>query len=90
MRERIRNERAIELCFEEQRWYDVISWKKGVEIFGEQNPIMGMRITKNGNGSFTYKPYKYETRIFKEHMHRYPIPNSEIYKSKVLEQNQGW
>lgn len=90
MRERIRNERAIELSFEEQRWYDVISWKKGTEIFGEQNPIEGMQITKNSNGSFTYKPYKYETRIFKEHMHRYPIPNGEIYKSKVLEQNPGW
>lgn len=90
MRERICNERAIELSFEEQRWYDVISWKKGTEIFGEQNPIMGMRITKNTDGSFTYKPFKYETRIFKEHMHRYPIPNTEIYKSRLLEQNPGW
>ncbi|WP_396168026.1 RagB/SusD family nutrient uptake outer membrane protein [Flavobacterium sp.] len=90
MRERIRNERAIELCFEEQRWYDVISWKKGVEIFGEQNPIIGMRITKNSNGSFNYNPYEYERRIFKEHMHYYPIPNNEIFKSKVLKQNPGW
>lgn len=90
MRERIRNERAIELCFEEQRWYDVISWKKGTEVFGNQNPIEGMKITKNDDGSFTYTPYEYEVRIFKEHMHRYPIPNSEVYKSKVLEQNPGW
>lgn len=90
MRARIRNERAIELCFEEQRWYDVISWKKGVEIFGDQNPILGMRITKNSNGSFTYKPYEYEKRVFKEYMHYYPIPNNEIFKSKVLKQNPGW
>lgn len=90
MRERIRNERAVELCFEEQRWYDVISWKKGVEIFGEQNPILGMRITKNSNGSFNYAPYEYEKRIFKEYMHYYPIPNNEIFKSKVLKQNPGW
>lgn len=90
MRERIRNERAIELCFEEQRWYDVISWEKGVDLFGENNPILGMRITKNTNGSFNYEPYVYEKRTFSQHMHRYPIPNSEVYKSKVLNQNPGW
>jgi hypothetical protein len=90
MRMRIRNERAVELSFEEHRWYDVLSWKKGIELFGNDNPVLGMKITKNTNGTFTYEPYVYERRIFLEHMHRYPIPNSEIYKSKVLEQNPGW
>ncbi|MDO9634335.1 MAG: RagB/SusD family nutrient uptake outer membrane protein [Paludibacter sp.] len=90
MRERIINERAVELSFEEHRWYDVLSWKKGVELFGNENPILGMKITKNTNGSFNYEPYIYERRIFLPHMHRYPIPNSEIYKSKVLIQNPGW
>lgn len=88
MRERIRNERAIELSFEEQRWYDVISWKQGQKYF--DGDIYGMKITKNDDGSFTYEPYVYETRVFNEHMHRYPIPNQEIYKSEVLEQNPGW
>ena len=90
MRERILNERAIELCFEEQRWYDVLSLKRGVKLFGSNNPIEGMKITKKTNGTFLYEPYVYETRIFYDHMHRYPIPNSEIYKSKVLEQNPNW
>lgn len=90
MRERILNERAIELSFEEQRWYDILSLKRGVETFGSENPIEGMRITKKQDGSFLYEPYVYETRIFLDHMHRYPIPNSEIYKSKVLIQNPGW
>jgi hypothetical protein len=90
MRNRIRNERAIELSFEEHRWYDVLSWKTGVELFGADNPIKGMKITKKSNGTFDYEPYVYEKRTFLEHMHRYPIPNSEIYKSKVLKQNPGW
>ncbi len=87
MRERIRNERAIEFCFEEQRWYDVISWKEGVKYFNV--PVKAMRITRTGS-TFTYQVYDYENRIFKEHMHRYPIPYQEIYKSKYLEQNPGW
>lgn len=90
MRERIINERAVELSFEEHRWYDIISLERGVEVFGEQNPIMGMRITKNEDDTFTYEPFLRETRTFRPHMHRYPIPNIEIYKSNSLEQNPGW
>lgn len=88
MRERIRNERGVELCFEEHRWYDVLSWKKGVEIFTKD--IYGINIWKEADGSFTYERFKYQTPIFKEHMHLYPIPNEEVYKSENLEPNPGW
>ena len=88
MRERIYNERAVELCFEEHRWYDVLSWHKGVEYFNKY--IYGIRAVKNADGSFTYSREKYESATFKEHMHLYPIPNNEVYKSAVLEQNPGW
>ncbi len=87
MRERIKNERAIELCFEEHRWYDVISWNEGVKYFN--TTIQAMRIRKQDSG-FSYEIYDYENRIFYEHMHRYPIPNEEVYKSKYLIQNEGW
>jgi hypothetical protein len=87
MRERINNERAVELCFEEHRWYDVISRHEGVKYFNA--PIYAMRIKKESVG-FSYEVYRYEDRIFKEHMHRYPLPNEEIYKSKYLIQNEGW
>ena len=88
MRERIYNERGVELCFEEHRWYDVLSWHKGVEYFNKD--IYGIRVVKNTDGTFTYSREKYETPTFKEHMHLYPIPNNEVYKSAVLEQNPGW
>lgn len=87
MRERIKNERAIELCFEDHRWYDVISWHEGVKYFN--TTIRAMRIKKI-EGTFQYEIYDYENRIFKEHMHRYPIPNEEIYKSQYLVQNDNW
>ncbi|MCX6307447.1 MAG: RagB/SusD family nutrient uptake outer membrane protein, partial [Bacteroidia bacterium] len=87
MRERIKNERAIEFCFEEQRWYDVLSWNEGVEYFDKT--ITAMRIKKVGS-AFTYEVYDYEKRVFKSYMHRYPIPYAEIYKSQYLVQNEGW
>lgn len=87
MRERIKNERAIEFSFEEHRWYDVISWKEGVKYFNA--PITAMRITRSGS-TYTYQVYEYENRVFRDYMHRYPIPYQEIYKSQHLEQNPGW
>ncbi|UEG54809.1 RagB/SusD family nutrient uptake outer membrane protein [Mucilaginibacter daejeonensis] len=92
MRDRIRNERAVELAFEDHRWYDIMRWKKGVEIVAQ--PIYAMNVVKNANGSFTYTKVLMATnyqKVFKDFMHRYPIPRSEIYKSQgKLIQNPGW
>lgn len=92
MRERIRNERAIELAFEDIRWYDILRWKAGVQLVAQ--PLYGMNVQRQANGSFTYTkealaaPFQ---RVFQEHMHRYPIPRAEIQKSRgKLIQNPGW
>ncbi|WP_345950860.1 RagB/SusD family nutrient uptake outer membrane protein [Mucilaginibacter sp. PAMB04274] len=92
MRERVRNERAVELAFEDHRWYDIMRWKKGPEIVAQ--PVYGMNVIKNANGSFTYSKVllgsNYQ-KVFRDYMHRYPIPRTEIYKSKgKLVQNTGW
>ncbi|CAM3805807.1 RagB/SusD family nutrient uptake outer membrane protein [Mucilaginibacter galii] len=92
MRDAIRHERAVELAFEDHRWYDIMRWKKGPEIVAQ--PIYAMNVVKNANGSFTYTrvvmPANYQ-KVFKDYMHRYPIPRSEIYKSNgKLIQNPGW
>jgi len=92
MRDAIRHERAVELAFEDHRWYDIMRWKRGPEIVAQ--PIYAMNVVKNVNGSFTYTrvvmPSNYQ-KVFKDYMHKYPIPRSEIYKSKGnLVQNPGW
>jgi starch-binding outer membrane protein, SusD/RagB family len=92
MRARIRNERAVELAFEDFRWYDIQRWKVGPQIVAQ--PMYGMDVIKNANGTFTYNkillPPTFQ-KVFLDYMHRYPIPRSEIYKSKgTLVQNPGW
>lgn len=92
LRERIRNERAVELAFEDFRWYDIMRWKAGPDIVAQ--PMYGMDVVKNANGTFTYRkvllPQTFQ-KIYLDYMHRYPIPRSEIYKSKgILTQNPGW
>jgi starch-binding outer membrane protein, SusD/RagB family len=92
MRDRIRNERAVELAFEDHRWYDIMRWKAGPQIVAQ--PMYGMNVVRNTNGTFTYSkellPANMQ-KIYLDYMHRYPVPRSEIYKSKgILQQNQGW
>jgi hypothetical protein len=87
LREKIQNERRVELCFEGHRAWDVRRWKKG-DLFNI--PIKGMRITANGS-NFTYEVFEVESRVFdNSKMYLMPIPQSEILKSDALEQNPNW
>ena len=87
MRERIRNERRVELAFEEHRFFDVRRWKIAEKT--ENEPIMAMQITRENDDSFSYKVVKQEDRVFRDYMYLYPIPESEVHKGSI-EQNPGW
>ncbi len=88
LREKIRNERRIELAFEEHRSWDVRRWKIAESTLGAD--LRGMDIVKNADATFTYTPYVVEKRTFDVKMYYYPIPNAEILKENKLIQNTGW
>jgi len=57
-RERIRNERAIELMFENHRWFDLRRWMIAEEIFnrkGDPYPIKGAKVTATNVGKYNIK-----------------------------------
>lgn len=87
MRERIRNERRVELAFEDHRFFDVRRWKIGEQTFGK--PVTGMKIVSNGT-SFAYQRFIVENRVFNEKNYRYPFPQSEMDKTTKLVQNPGY
>lgn len=93
MRKRIQRERAIELCFEEQRWWDARRWSSGED--GElatkwfSGQMIRMVITKSGNDS-NFSREAYYTRIFQPTNNLYQIPLSEMYKNPLFVQNPGY
>ncbi len=89
LRQRIQNERRVELAFEEHRFFDVRRWK----IAGgtEKQPLLGMNIQKAGNGARTYTIFKVIDRNFYDQQYLMPFPVAEVNKSLgSLIQNKGY
>lgn len=90
-RNRVRNERRVELAFEEHRFWDVRRWQIAEQALGQ--PIHRVAVTRAGDGTFTYAypGQAVQSRVFENKMYRYPIPRAEVEKSNgVLTQNEGW
>lgn len=89
MRTRIRNERRVELAFEEHRFYDVRRWK--IANVTENVPAYGIDVTKTGN-TFTYvRKVALTGRSFANKNYWLPIPRAEIQASNnKLTQNEGY
>lgn len=88
MRDLIRNERRIELAFEEHRFWDVRRWKTAAQDLN--GPAFGTKITKNANGTFTYEKVQAGNLVFSDKLYLMPLPYDEILKNSSLEQNPGW
>jgi hypothetical protein len=89
MRQYIRNERQIELAFEEHRYYDVRRWM--IAQTTENAPALGISIKKTATG-FTYAPkVALEGKHFENKHYWLPIPRSEILAGNgQLQQNAGY
>lgn len=87
MRDLIRNERRIELCFENKRFWDLRRW-----MLPLNESVKGMDIKRNEEtGELTYKIFDVEERKFDSSYQWYgPIPKSEILRWSNLKQNKGW
>jgi len=91
MRARIQNERRVELCFEDHRFFDVRRWKLGEQLFNK--PVRGVVITSSNGGPTGTMAYNYvnvQNRVFNAKMYWFPFPQTEINKTTKLAQNPGW
>ena len=92
MAELIRNERRIELCFENKRFWDLRRWQMPID-----ETVMGMKIEKidpekaPDPDNLKYTRIEVEDRKFDNSYQWYgPIPKGELNKWSNLQQNKGW
>ena len=88
MREKIRNERRVELAFEGHRFWDVRRWK--IAETSLSYSLKGMSIHRNQDYSLDYIVQDVEQRSFSPKMYLYPIPQNEININGNLVQNPLW
>ena len=90
LKQRLYNERRIELAFESHRFFDIRRWKLATVI--ENRPIRGMDIVKNlTTGATTYTPVELLVKSpYQEKMNLLPIETAEIRRNKELAQTPGW
>ena len=92
MRNYIKRERRLELAFEEHRFWDLRRWLDAETVLNQ--PVQGMRITKDASGNYVYTVFTADNRVFDKKMYWYPIPRAEILKyrsaGKTIVQNPGW
>ena len=83
----IRNERRLELCFENKRFWDIRRWMLPLD-----ETVKGVKIDRNEEtGALTYTTIDVEERKYNNSYQLYgPIPKSEVLKWSNLMQNKGW
>lgn len=80
-RRKVRQERRIELAFEDHRFWDIRRWKEGNLV----EKIYGVKKQNN-----TYQKELIQNRIWDDKMYLYPIPRKETFVNDNLIQNPGW
>lgn len=83
LREVIRSERRVELCFEGTRFWDI---RRLGETEVMRQPVSGMFIT---DSTSVYEVREVEARLYQDHMIYGPVPYNETLKYDLV-QNQGW
>lgn len=91
-KERVRNERKVELAFEEHSFFDTRRWKT---LASTDNVVTGIKATKETADNYSYERFVLEQRkCISDKFLLYPIPNDEILRLKrylgYSIQNPGW
>src|SRR5690606_27630087 len=95
---RVRNERRVELAWEEQRYFDIRRWQPPTgDLSATSKWFTAMVITKNPNGSFTYTRKNISSNPRGGWQNRdllLPLPQSEASNLEAVTgeqwQNPGW
>lgn len=89
LRKVIRAERRVELCFEDNRWYDIRRWKDAENLPEMIGDGYGMNSLGGDEASF-YKRTVFQHRIWKRQYYWMPVYIDEYEKNPNLVQGPFW
>jgi hypothetical protein len=90
MRNFIRNERRVEMAFEEQRYWDIRRWKIAAQVYNSA-ALRGLDLQLSSGGQLFYNPIQVLKTVFRDpQMYLYPVPYSEVIKNNQMRQNPMW
>lgn len=87
IREKYEQERAVELMFEGQRFFDLRRWERMEEAYSTENCPTAMKIYKLADGTllYTHNTTLLQQRNFREAMYWMPVPRYELNKCPNLD-----
>ena len=85
MEDAIRLERRLDLAFEGHRFFDVRRWMIAEDT--DNKMMHGIEITRNPDGTKSWREIDARQHVFRKAMYFYPIPYEETVKSVDLLQN---
>lgn len=93
MRDAIHHERRIELCYEDNRFFDIIRWKLASDVMNKDKHAMKITNSQpaDNSGVWVYEviPLNHPA-TFTPKMYMNPIPQPVIDQNKLVMQNPGY
>ena len=92
----IRHERRVEFCFEGTRYFDIVRWDIGSQVFSGDAETYDRTAYSEVNGDTPREAYPYQKlteyayRFIPERRYLFPIPDNERRLNSDLPQNLGY
>lgn len=93
LRQRYRNERRIEMCYEEQRFFDVRRWAIGPDAYHPMHAVNVVYELQPDHSTAivpTITPKVYQVRAWDDKAYFFPIMRDEMNRNDQLIQNPGY
>ena len=95
LKQRYRNERRVELAFEDHRFFDIRRWKIAPDVMTNARGILIYADAEDHHDRSTFSNFEYEikniqTRSWNDRSYFMPIPHDEMQRNVNLVQNPGY
>ncbi|HLR91011.1 MAG TPA: RagB/SusD family nutrient uptake outer membrane protein [Balneolaceae bacterium] len=96
LKQKYRNERRIEMSYEDQRFWDIRRWMIAPEVMNENGKAIEIHVEATDEHdrstyfNYQYSVYEWQERNWNDRMYFMPISLQELNRNSNLKQNPGY